>query len=524
MDATAANNAKLQAEIARTALKYDLMPYHSKPFAQSQPARLGGIAKLFGLDVVPMAKARVLELGCASGGNIIPLAVRYPKAKFVGMDLGRTQVATGLAKIAQLKLKNIDILCQSLTEIGEELGQFDYIICHGVYSWVPQQVQDAILRVIKERLSPDGLACVSYNALPGWRVMQPMRDAFTLMIPDGDDQALRVARARELLEFIKTYSPDRGPYGDTMRNGADRLAGMSDDYIAHEFLEDHNSPSYLREFANNAAGHSLVYLGDCEFSSMILDNQPPELARQVLARANNDMVETEQMLDVLTGRTFRQTILVGSNRHSKIQRAIGIERLNDLHFVGSAGMKFEENGGGFKLVDNLNRTLSSSSPAVRQGLDRLVSRFPASSTLADCAKGMDAAGRTAVTEAIYRMVMVGMLFVQSEPIQLKAVPGAKPVAFALARADAAAGSAVTTNPRHETVTLDAATQVLLPALDGSRDMAALAAVLLGAGKTQVLNFSRDGKVLTEASEMKEVIAELLPQMLKSIAYAGLLAA
>ena len=193
----------LEANIARTALKYDLLPYESKPFAQSQPARLGGLARLFALDVAPMENARILELGCASGGNIIPHAIRYPGAKFVGIDLARTQVAAGRARIARLGLTNIEILCQSFTEIGDELGEFDYIICHGVFSWVPAPVQDAIFRVIAARLSLVGVACVSYNVLPGWRMMQPLRDAFLLQVPDSVDSLGRVAKARELLNFLK---------------------------------------------------------------------------------------------------------------------------------------------------------------------------------------------------------------------------------------------------------------------------------------------------------------------------------
>ena len=116
----------LEAIIARTALKYDLLPYESKPFAQSQPARLGALARLFGLEAAPMENARVLELGCASGGNIIPHAALYPNATFVGVDLARTQVAAGRARIERMGLDNVEILCKSFTEIGEELGAFDY--------------------------------------------------------------------------------------------------------------------------------------------------------------------------------------------------------------------------------------------------------------------------------------------------------------------------------------------------------------------------------------------------------------
>ncbi len=259
------DTADLEAIIARTALKYDLLPYESKPFAQSQPARLGALAKIFALDVASLENARVLELGCASGGNIIPHALRYPKAKFVGIDLARTQVAAGRARIASLGLSNIEILCQSFTEIDDALGEFDYIICHGVYSWVPAPVQEAIFKVVRARLSPVGVACISYNVLPGWRMMQPLRDAFLLQIPDSVDSLARVAQARELLNFLKETTPDKGPYGDMIRAWADRLATLPDDYIAHEFLEETNAPSTVREFTGGAARHGLGYLGSANF-------------------------------------------------------------------------------------------------------------------------------------------------------------------------------------------------------------------------------------------------------------------
>ncbi len=282
---------EIEAIIARTALKYDLLPYQSKAFAQSQPGRLGAIAQLFGLDVAPLANARVLELGCASGGNIIPHAVRYPDATFVGVDLARTQVAVGRARIAKLGLKNIEIRCQSFTEIGEELGSFDFVICHGVYSWVPTAVQDAIFKIIRARLSPVGVACISYNVLPGWRMMQPLRDAFLLEVADHVDSLGRVAKARELLAFLAAATPDKGPYGDMLRIWAERLSKLPDDYLAHEFLEEMNHPSTVRDFAANASRNGLGFLAECELASMILENYGTDVAQQVRARSGNDLVE-----------------------------------------------------------------------------------------------------------------------------------------------------------------------------------------------------------------------------------------
>jgi len=511
---------EIEASIARTALKYDLLPYQSKPFPQSQPSRLGAIARLFGLDAAPLENARVLELGCASGGNIIPYAMLYPDAVFVGVDLARTQVAAGRARIAALGLTNIEIRCQSFTEIGEELGNFDYIICHGVYSWVPAAVQDAIFRIIRARLSPVGIACVSYNVLPGWRMMQPLRDAFLLEIPDGVDSLARVAKARELLGFLKDATPDKGPYGDMLRNWADRLASLPDDYIAHEFLEETNQPSTVRDFNAGAMRNGLGFLAECDVPAMILDNYGREVAEQVRARAGNDLVESEQYLDLLSGRTFRQTLLVGGERMASVNRALTPESVAPLHFLAPAGTRLERDGEAYVVIDAAGRRLTTSSATVADGLARLVARYPASSTLDDCSDGET--DRELLLDALYRMVLVGMVAVASEPVCAAHDPGERPVANALARADAAAGSASTTNLRHEWVALDPAILALLPAMDGSRDHAALAAALADAALAGRIGFTRAGESVTGAAAIREVAKEHLPALLAGLTNACLI--
>ena len=519
---TLAAKDDIEAIIARTALKYDLLPYQSKPFAQSQPARLGAIAKLFALDAAPMENARVLELGCASGGNIIPHAVRYPKAKFVGVDLARTQVAAGRARIAKLGLSNIEILCQSFTEIDDALGTFDYIICHGVYSWVPAVVQDAIFRIIRARLSPVGVACVSYNVLPGWRMMQPLRDAFLLQIPDHVNSLARVAKARELLNFLKDASPDKGPYGDMLRSWAERLSFLPDDYIAHEFLEETNQPSTVRDFTSSAARHGLGYLGECELSSMILDNYGAEVAEQVRARSNNDLVESEQYLDLLSGRTFRQSLLIAEERMADLNRALSPERTEGLHFMGAAGLRIEMDGKQASVIDTAGRTLTSESKPVIEGIQRLIARFPASSNLDEVSEGMDKSGRAQLQDALYRMLIAGMVHLMSEPVSVSASIGEKPVALRLARADAADGEELTTNQRHETVGIDPAARLLLPLLDGTKSHADLALILKAAAIKGELGFNRDGQAVTGASDIETVANDYLPGLLSGIAYAALI--
>jgi methyltransferase-like protein/cyclopropane fatty-acyl-phospholipid synthase-like methyltransferase len=517
-------DAEMEASIARTALKYDLLPYQSKPFAQSQPARLGALARLFALDVAPLESARVLELGCAAGGNIIPHAARYPGATFVGVDLARTQVAAGRARIKKLGLNNIEIHCQSFTEIGDELGHFDYIICHGVYSWVPAPVQDAIFRIIRDRLSPVGVACVSYNVLPGWRMLQPLRDAFLLQIPDELDSRGRVAKARELLTFMKDATADKGPYGDMLRAWADRLAGLPDDYIAHEFLEETNAPSTVRDFTASAARHRLGYLGECELSSMILENHGAGVAERIRARAGNDLVESEQYLDLLSGRTFRQSLLVGAERMTGVNRALSPERIAGMHFLTPAGMTVAQDDKQHRISDPLGRTLTTDQAAVAEGFAKIIARYPASTSLDQAAEGQSDEGRAQLLQALYQTVIAGMVTLSNEPVAPGPDVSAKPRAIMLAQADAAANAEYTTNQRHETVAMDAAAKVVLPRLDGKSDAKALAALLLAAAKGGELSYNRDGMPITDADDLKAVIEGHVPNLLAGIAQAGLLEA
>src|SRR5262245_29299080 len=112
--------------VARTNT-YDEVPYESHPFAQTHPSRLFTVGTLFGLRPVPPSRCRVLELGCAAGGNLIPIAVMLPEAQVVGVDLSARQIADGKAFVQELGLKNIDLKHASITDVDESWGMFDYI-------------------------------------------------------------------------------------------------------------------------------------------------------------------------------------------------------------------------------------------------------------------------------------------------------------------------------------------------------------------------------------------------------------
>lgn len=159
-----------------SATSYDRVPYKSHPFRQSHPDRLAVIATLHGMSPPPIERARVLELGCASGGNLLPIADQFPEGTFLGLDLSSRQIQDGQRLIERAGLKNVELRHQDILTFDAPPESFDYILCHGVFSWVPDAVQRKILDICGKCLSPNGVAYVSYNTYPGWHMRGMVRD------------------------------------------------------------------------------------------------------------------------------------------------------------------------------------------------------------------------------------------------------------------------------------------------------------------------------------------------------------
>ena len=91
---------------------------------------------LLGIDVAPVATCRVLELACGDGANLVPIAATLPAATFVGFDFAARPIARAQRMIGELGLANVRALGLDLRDVPRDFGTFDYIIAHGLYSWV----------------------------------------------------------------------------------------------------------------------------------------------------------------------------------------------------------------------------------------------------------------------------------------------------------------------------------------------------------------------------------------------------
>ena len=126
---------------------------------------------------------------------------------------------------------------------------FDFIICHGVFSWIAEPLREALLRVISERLAPEGVAAISFNVLPGWRLLQIARDSLLLHARLQNEPGARAAHARELFDLMASESNDRYSYGRFWRDEARRTGGRRRRlYRATKLFEDDNSPLTFTDF------------------------------------------------------------------------------------------------------------------------------------------------------------------------------------------------------------------------------------------------------------------------------------
>jgi SAM-dependent methyltransferase len=293
------------SDVARS---YDEVPYEGKPLYATHPDCLAAAARLRCIPAADPAQCRVLELGCGTGGNLIPMAYTLPQSQFLGIDLSPRQIAWGQSIVQQAGLQNIELKVASILDVDRDWGQFDYIICHGVFSWVPRPVQDHILWICGNLLAPFGVAYISYNTYPGWHLRAVVRDLAQFYAARFDDPATKAQQVRAIVQFIARASASLdSPLSRYLAEEVPALAEAADYYIYHEHLEDTNHPLYFYQFMARARAAGLEYLGEAWHHSP-LDSLPEEV-RQTLVELSRDLVDLEQWMDFIHSRTFRRTLL-----------------------------------------------------------------------------------------------------------------------------------------------------------------------------------------------------------------------
>lgn len=307
---------------------YSELGYKSMPFPYTTPATLEAYAALVGLSAPNPKTARVLELGATYGGNIISQALFNPDATFVGIELSQEQVEKGNEVIANAGLTNVSLVQSDIASIGSEIGTFDYIIAHGVYSWVDDGVKDALLRLIDEHLAEDGIAYISYNTYPGWHTMDEVRQL--MMFSNRDKTQFnhkeKVLHGKTIGSIVgsQILKYDNLKERNSKFLGALRSVMQKDEYyVGHDHLEPNNDPVYFYQFNDHLGAHNLAYLCDADLTLSMVRSFDADIADTLDKLALNDHVAQEQYLDFMLDTTFRKSIICKAKHAESVTYDMG---------------------------------------------------------------------------------------------------------------------------------------------------------------------------------------------------------
>lgn len=501
---------------------YDAVPYDERVFYRTHPDVLATLATLHGIDPVPVERCRVLELGCAVGGNLIPMALGLPAARFVGVDLSRGQIATGREVVRALGLDNVELHAMSITDVDAGAGTFDYVVCHGVYSWVPPAVQDAILDVCGRVLSPNGIAYVSYNTYPGWHLRGVARDLMQYhgrRYDTADDQVREARAFLELVLRVQRARTTESAFGAALEEEARLVRDAPDDYVFHEHLEDCNAPLYFEEMVRRAGTRGLSYLDDARPRD-VLEGLGDDL-RLVVARLAANPIEREQYLDFLFNRTFRRSLFCrAACRPDPDRRADRVATLFVTARVEPVSGPSETPGGAVRFRSReTTATMTTDDPALTAALFQLAEAWPHGLPFA----ALPCDDRGTLAGALLRCYLAGLVELRTRSPSCAATASARPTSSPLARLQAGRQARVT-NLLHRVVVLDDGDRVLLGLLDGSRDGPALVDALTAAFREGTFRLERGGRTVDDPVEMQALIARWLEPALDRLARAALLVA
>ena len=293
---------------------YKELGYKSYPFPFTTPAYLEAYGALVGLNTPPAKTARVLELGATYGGNIISQAVHNLEATFVGIELSQDQVEKGNKIISDAKLDNVSLVQGDILNFDETLGTFDYIIAHGFYSWVSDEMKDKLLDIISNHLADNGIAYVSYNTYPGWHTMEEVRQLM-LFANRGHDELThkeKVLRGKTVGSLVgsQILNYDNLKERNSKFLGALRSVMQKDDYyVGHDHLEPHNDPCYFYQFNDHLKAHNLSYVCDADLTLSMVRTYDESIADKLEKLAPNSQADQEQYLDFMLDTTFRKSII-----------------------------------------------------------------------------------------------------------------------------------------------------------------------------------------------------------------------
>jgi SAM-dependent methyltransferase len=274
---------------------------------------------------------RYLELGCGLGRSLTTLAAANPTGEFVGVDVNPEHTAAATREITNGQLPNARVITADFGHLPADLGTFDYVALHGVFSWVAPQVREEVLAIARGSLRDGGLLVVSYNSMPGWAHLQPIRGILRqyAALRQGDS----IQRIRDALAYLVFIRDRHAKYFDDNPRAAayvDALLKQDIRYLAHEYLNEHWTSFYFAEVAGMFASAGLTFVGSLPVFTNFWDLcVRPEF--QELFRTTTNRLVTEAHKDFCANTAFRWDVYAKAPRVMP-EVADRLREVDDVHF------------------------------------------------------------------------------------------------------------------------------------------------------------------------------------------------
>jgi hypothetical protein len=415
------------------------------------------IARLHGMHPPPVETARVLQIGGGDGLDAMALAAAFPRGDFVNFDIAAQPIARGRRWSEAAKLSNIRHEVLDILEAADRLaGQFDYIIAHGIYAWVPDPVRAAVMPLIRRLLSPSGVAFVSYNCFPGAHSRIALREMMLHHVSHLTGPAERLAAVRTLLRSFAEAQPKDEPITAAMRREAAAALTQSDGLLFHDILNVFYAPQSLTATVHDAQLNQLKYLG--EASGGGLDKGFVDADRTAIGEAS--LLHRLQAMDYAKGRYFRASLFVRAE--AEFSRA-PVDTAVHTMWVRTEAKETQE------AVFNIGSRSMRVGDARRAALLRSLSgSHPRWVFVPDVAVDAD------MLAALRHYALEGVVELSSTPPPFSAFAPDRPRASALARMQVAQNMRTVVTLDHRLIEFaDEPLRRLLLLLDGTRDRAAL---------------------------------------------------
>ncbi len=472
---------------------YDEVPYEGRAIPASAPAALVMTARAHGGPRGPLERARVLELGCGDGANLLPLAFHHPDFTLTGVDSSARAIGVAEESARALGLSNVRFTCADIAAFAPE-GEHDYVIAHGLYSWIDADRREALRRIVRGALAPGGLAYVSFNAQPAWGVRGRVRDV--LVRGPGSDLASARRRTAALLELLGEPQND---WAALLSHELERAAQAPDAYLAHEYLAEDNDAFWLGEVVRDFERAGLRYVGDATF------DRPegfvhPELRERALegdtkgaAPASRYVVPLsiaeEERIDLLCYRQLRAAVFARGD--AVFEAPAGIELLDEVRVasvVRALGDPFDPSPGVEELFAGPRGTEARVAGALsKMALLVLARDYPKAYSLSELsaiAAGLlsrqgitpEPDAREKLRAGLFALARLIEVELRLEAPRLRTTPGERPIATALTRHEAASRPALTT-ALHSALPIEPVDRAIIARLDGARSRSEVAAEL-----------------------------------------------